>query len=190
MRSDELIMAPHPFLEGMCEEHRRSLSEAAMRASFAEGECIFREGEPAKRFYLIEEGSVFITSRVPGHSQIVIQTIGAGDALGWSWLFEPYTWHFGARADEPTRALVFYAARLREQCEEDPKLGYELMKRVSRVVIHRLQATRLKAECVRGPRYRDVADGKPQPKTPCAHSNKQSPTTRSGRGSILTISPR
>ena len=151
MRSDELIMAPHPFLEGMCEKHLRSLSEAAMRASFAEGECIFREGEPANRFYLIEEGSVFIMSRMPGHSQIVIQTIGAGEALGWSWLFEPYTWlfepytwHFGARADEPTRALVFCAAQLREQCEEDPKLGYELMKRVSSVVIHRLQATRLK----------------------------------------------
>ena len=107
MRSDELIMAPHPFLEGMCEEHLRSLSEAAMHASFAEGECIFREGEPANRFYLIEEGSVFITSRIPGHSQIVIQTIGAGDALGWSWLFEPFTWHLDARADEPTRALFF-----------------------------------------------------------------------------------
>ena len=81
---------------------------------------------------------------MPGHSQIVIQTIGAGDALGWSWLFEPFTWHFDAWADEPTRALFFHAAQLREQCEEDPKLGYELMKRISRVVIHRLQATRLK----------------------------------------------
>jgi hypothetical protein len=50
MRSDELIVSPHPFLEGMCEEHLRSLSDAAMRATFAEGECIFREGEPANRF--------------------------------------------------------------------------------------------------------------------------------------------
>jgi CRP/FNR family transcriptional regulator, cyclic AMP receptor protein len=144
MRGDELIVTPHPFLEGMCEQQLRSLSEAAMRASFAEGEWIFREGEPADRFYLIQEGSVFITSRMPGHSQIVIQTIGTGDALGWSWLFEPYTWHFDARVDEPMRALFFHAAFLREQCEEDPKLGYDLMNRVSRVVIHRLQAARLK----------------------------------------------
>ena len=141
MRGDELIVTPHPFLEGMCEQQLRSLSEAAMRASFAEGEWIFREGEPADRFYLIQEGSVFITSRMPGHSQIVIQTIGTG---GWSWLFEPYTWHFDARVDEPMRALFFHAAFLREQCEEDPKLGYDLMNRVSRVVIHRLQAARLK----------------------------------------------
>jgi hypothetical protein len=82
MRADELIVAPHSFLEGMCEQHLSLLSEAAMRASFAEGEWIFREGEPANRFYLIQEGSVFITSRTPGHSQIVIQTVGSGDALG------------------------------------------------------------------------------------------------------------
>ena len=59
-------------------------------------------------------------------------------------LFEPYRWHFDAWADEPTRALYFHASLLREQCEQDSKLGYELMKRISRVVIHRLQATRLK----------------------------------------------
>ena len=47
MRGDELMVTPHPFLEGMCEQQLKSLSEAAMRASFAEGEWIFREkGEP------------------------------------------------------------------------------------------------------------------------------------------------
>ena len=144
MRSDELITNPHPFLEGMDREHLRLLSESAMRANFAEQEVIFRQGEPADRFYLIQAGSVFISSRIPGRGQITIQTIGSGEALGWSWLFEPYRWHFDAWADEPTRALYFHASLLREQCEQDPKLGYELMKRVSRVVIHRLQATRLK----------------------------------------------
>ena len=137
----------------MCEQHLRSLSEAALRASFAEGEWIFREGEPADRFYLIQEGSVFITSRMPGHSQIVIQTVGSGNALGWSWLFEPYRWHFDARVDDPIRALFFHAALLREQCEEDPKLGYELMKRVSRVAIRRLQATLEAAGRIRCPRH-------------------------------------
>ena len=144
MRSDELITNPHPFLEGMEPEHLRLLSDLAMRANFAEQEVIFRQGEPADRFYLIQAGSVFITSRIPERGQTTIQIIGSGEPLGWSWLFEPYRWHFDAFADEPTRALYFHAAPLREQCEQDSKLGYELMKRVSRVVIHRLQATRLK----------------------------------------------
>jgi CRP/FNR family transcriptional regulator, cyclic AMP receptor protein len=144
MQADELMLAPHPFLEGMRERHLRSLREVAMRKNFAEGEWIFRGGERADRFYLIEEGSVIITMRMPTHSQIVIQTLGTGDAVGWASLFEPYRWHFDARADEVTCTLSFNAVRLREQCKEDPELGYELMKRVSRVLIDCLQATRLK----------------------------------------------
>jgi CRP/FNR family transcriptional regulator, cyclic AMP receptor protein len=143
MESAELIASRHPFLEGMCKQHLRSLAEAAIRASFAEGECIFRQGEPAHRFYLIQKGRVIVTARIPTHSRAVIQILGAGDALGWSWLFEPYRWHFDAWSEEPTETIAFHAASLREQCEDDPRLGYELMKRVSRVVIDRLHATRL-----------------------------------------------
>ena len=62
--------------------------------------------------------------------------------LGWSWLFPPYYWHFDARALEPTTAIFFYGTRLREQCEQDHDFGYEIMKRMTQVVIQRLQATR------------------------------------------------
>jgi hypothetical protein len=62
--------------------------------------------------------------------------------LGWSWLFPPYLWHFDARAVTPPKAIFFYGTRLRELCEENHDLGYELMKRVSEIVIRRLQATR------------------------------------------------
>ena len=73
---------------------------------------------------------------------VAVQVIGPGDVLGWSWLFPPYYWHFDARALVPTTAIFFYGTRLREQCEADHDLGYELMKRVTAVVIRRLQATR------------------------------------------------
>jgi CRP-like cAMP-binding protein len=71
-----------------------------------------------------------------------IQTIGPGDVLGWSWLFPPYYWNFDARALEPTTAIFFYGTRLRDECEQDKALGYELMKRMTAVAIQRLQATR------------------------------------------------
>jgi len=63
--------------------------------------------------------------------------------LGWSWLFPPYNWHFSARAVEPTTAIFFYGTRLREECEDDPAFGFELMKRVAAIVIQRLQVTRV-----------------------------------------------
>jgi CRP/FNR family transcriptional regulator, cyclic AMP receptor protein len=144
MKVDELITSPRPFLKGMRRQHVRYLNEIALRTNFAEGEWIFREGERADRFYLIVEGSVIITSRMPIHSHIGIQTLGAGNAIGWSALFKPYTWHLDARADEPTRVLSFRAARLREQCKRHPELGYELMERVGYMLMERFQAARLK----------------------------------------------
>ena len=49
---------------------------------------------------------------------------------------------FSARAIEPTKALFFIRARLREQCEQDHDLGYQVVKRMANVILDRLQATR------------------------------------------------
>lgn len=136
------IIAEHPFLNGMKVWHLEVLASCAMEKRFEAGELIFREGDPANRFYLIQQGKVAVESYVEDQGVIPLQTIGAGDVLGWSWLFPPYYWHFDARAVEPTRAIFFYGTWLREYAEQDHDLGYELMQRMAAVVIQRLQATR------------------------------------------------
>jgi CRP/FNR family cyclic AMP-dependent transcriptional regulator len=62
--------------------------------------------------------------------------------LGWSWLFPPYCWQFDARTLEPTEAIFFYGTPLREQCEQDHNFGFEMMKRMTQVIIQRLQGAR------------------------------------------------
>lgn len=132
----------HPFLKGMSDQQMSTLAECAMLKKFAENEMIFREHEPANRFYLIQEGNVVIESEVVERGTVTIQTIGPGEVLGWSWLFPPYHWHFSARATEETRAIFFYGTRLREWCEKDRILGYELIQRMAAAGIQRLQSTR------------------------------------------------
>lgn len=141
-RAVDGVLGAHPFLRGLEPRHLRLLAENAMRVRYQPGELIFREGDPANRFYLIETGSVSLESQSKDEPAIRLQTIGPGDVLGWSWLFPPYYWHFGARAIEPTTAVFLYGTRLRERCEQDHDLGYELMKRMAQVVIQRLQVTR------------------------------------------------
>src|SRR6185369_15417955 len=138
----ERVLDAHPFLAGMKPEHLRSLKDSAMMMFYQPEEVIFREGDPANRFYLVQKGKVTLESNRRESEPVRIQTIGPGDVLGWSWLFPPYYWHFDARALEPTEAIFFYGTRLREQCEQDHDLGYELMKRMTSVIIQRLQATR------------------------------------------------
>jgi CRP-like cAMP-binding protein len=137
------IVSKHPFLEGMEPRLLSSLTEAAMLYEFKKGEVIFREGDIANRFFLIRSGKVALESREEEREPHLIAYLGAGDVVGWSWLFSPYYWRFDARAVEDTSAIFFYGTRLREQSEADTALGYELMKRMAQVVIQRLQATRL-----------------------------------------------
>ncbi len=138
----EAQVAAHPFLIGLQPRFIELLADCALSTQFASNQLIFRAGETANRFYLIERGSVDLESSTDTNGPIVIDSIGTGDLLGWSWIFPPYKWHFDARATEPTSAIFFYGTILREYCEKEPALGYELFKRMSSVMMRRLQKAR------------------------------------------------
>jgi len=137
-------VALHPFLAGMNPGQLALLTDCAIPVHFKKGQTILREGEMANRFYLIESGMVVLESGEGFGDPVIIETIGAGDLVGWSWMFSPYVWHFTARAAEPTEAIFFYGTILREYCERDPSLGYELFKRIAPIMLKRLQSARQK----------------------------------------------
>jgi CRP/FNR family transcriptional regulator, cyclic AMP receptor protein len=136
------IIAKQPFFKGLTPPQIEVLADAAMEEEFDAGETIITEGDPANRFYLILAGKVLLESETPGHGRIPIQTLGAGDDLGWSWLFPPYYMRLSARAIEPTKVIFFYATRLREKCDGDPVFGYELMKRAAGTMLKHLNLSR------------------------------------------------
>src|SRR5271163_833986 len=131
----------HPLFQGMGQRDRHILAECSMHASFEAGTQVVETGEPANCFYLIVSGLVALET--PGdYSPLRVQTIGPGDVLGWSWLFPPYCWHFDAIAKEHTEAIFFYGSRLRQECDRNHDFGYELFKRMSQILVSRLQTTR------------------------------------------------
>lgn len=137
----EKDIAAIPFLQGMRARHLAILAACAGRIHFKENQIIFRKGEAANRFYLIEDGMVELESTKRG---IVAGSISSGEALGWSWLIPPYEWQFTARALRETRAIFFCAIALREHCEADPSLGLELFKRMAAKTVKRLQTPRMR----------------------------------------------
>ena len=151
MEPMETRIALHPFLAGMNRTQLALLTDCAMASHFKKDQTILSEGELANRFYLIESGKVVLESRANAGHPVVIETIGAGDLLGWSWMFPPYVWHFTARAIVPTEAVFFYGTILREYCERDHSLGYELFKRMSAIMVKRLQAARAKMLTIHSP---------------------------------------
>ena len=135
------LIAQQPFFKGLNTRQLKLLTSSALEMKFETGATIFEEGSPANRFYLILKGRVVLSSEMEDRNMIPIQTLGPGNDLGWSWLFPPYSIHFTARALEPTTTIFFYGTRLREQCEQDHELGYQIMKRIAEVTTQSLQAT-------------------------------------------------
>src|ERR1051326_490449 len=132
-----------PFFQGMSASHIGILGGCARRAHFKETETIFRQRETADRFYLIEDGMVELEAASEwGGRRIVAGGIGPGGVLGWSWLFPPYKWQFTARVLTDATAIVFDAPLLRQHCEADASLGFELFKRMAAEMVKRLQSAR------------------------------------------------
>jgi CRP/FNR family transcriptional regulator, cyclic AMP receptor protein len=138
------LLAAHPFLSGLTHHQLTLLSAWGNRSVFHGGARVFPEGGRATRFWLIRSGQVRLGTHLPGRGEVVVETLGPGTVLGWSWLFEPYRWHFGAVAVEETLTVEMDGAGVRRLCEQDPALGYELTRRFMAVVVDRLQATRMR----------------------------------------------
>lgn len=144
MQRIDSLLAEVPLFEGLAADELELLAGCASNVRFQQGQLLFREGDAADTFYVVRHGTVALETFVPPYGGVTIQTIEPGEVVGWSWLFEPYRWHLDARALTTVRATAFDAACLRQKCEDDPSLGYDLMKRFAQVMIERLQWTRLR----------------------------------------------
>ncbi len=143
MQTLEPQIAEHPFCAGLDPGAVAALTACATTAHFDAGQYVLVEGAEAHAFYLLLSGHVALETHAGARGRIPIETITSGEVLGWSWLFPPYRWSFTGRAVEPVEAIVIGAECLRKACDADPRLGYELMQRFARVIVERLQATRL-----------------------------------------------
>jgi CRP/FNR family transcriptional regulator, cyclic AMP receptor protein len=152
METLERIIEVHPFFAGLESYYTSLLVGCAANARFETGTYIFREGEEANAFYLIRAGKVALEISAPQHKPMIVETLGAGDILGWSWLLPPYQWKFHARAVEMTRTITLDGKCLRTKCEQNHDLGYELLKRFAQIIERRLEATRFQLLDVYAPR--------------------------------------
>ncbi|MEM9553581.1 MAG: cyclic nucleotide-binding domain-containing protein [Acidobacteriota bacterium] len=147
----ETLLTDHPFFAEFRPEDLTLIAGCGANVKFAAGESVFREGEPANHFYLLRYGRVAVEVFSPGKGPVTIQTLHEGEVLGWSWLVPPYRWRHDARALELTRAFSFDGTCLRRKCDEDPPLGYRLMRRFSQVIAERLGNAQMQLMDLYGP---------------------------------------
>lgn len=136
------LIEKHPFLSVINPAFLPYFEECASLRRFASNQQIFHEGNDADHFYLVLSGKIVLGTFVPGLGMVNIQTLSGGDVLGWSWLFPPHRWHFTATTAEPTEVVSLNAQSLRAAAAKDRDFRDELLTRVVKTLLGRLQATR------------------------------------------------
>jgi CRP/FNR family transcriptional regulator, cyclic AMP receptor protein len=142
MENLERIIAECPFFADLDRAYLDLVVGCASNVRFEAGAHVFREGTAADTFYLIREGKVNVEILAPHHKPHVVATAGEGEILGWSWLLPPYVWKFNGRAVHATRAIALDGKCLRNKCEQNHDLGYEILKRLVQIIEHRLDEAR------------------------------------------------
>jgi CRP/FNR family transcriptional regulator, cyclic AMP receptor protein len=139
----DALLAEHSFFKDFAPSYRALIAGCGKNVQFDAGQLLVKTGEPANQFFAIRHGRASIELHSTERGPLILQTVEAGDILGWSWLFPPYRWKFDVRAVEAVRAIGFDGECLRGKCERDPAMGYDFMKRFAQVFMERLEAARL-----------------------------------------------
>ncbi|HEX2675113.1 MAG TPA: cyclic nucleotide-binding domain-containing protein [Polyangiales bacterium] len=138
-------LAQHPFFQGLPEHYLTLLSSHATLHNFSAQQRVFKQDTAADHFYIVKTGKVQLEIPAISGEPLSVQVVGDNNLLGWSWLIPPYRWLFEARAIVPTTVVSMDGVKLRQACDNDPKLGYDLLRRFAVLMSERLSASRLAA---------------------------------------------
>lgn len=145
MNEVQSLVRDQPFFAELTDAQRQRTAEYARLEQYPAGRYLIRQNGTADRFMILLDGHVLLKAVVPRRGVVPLETLGAHDPLGWSWLAQPRKWHYDARAVEDTTVLAFDADALLADMERDHELGYHLQRRMIDVIAHRLQAARLQS---------------------------------------------
>jgi len=137
------LIEVNPLFQGMPSSEIEMIEKCSHLRDMICGTYLARCGDKANSFYLIEKGRLAIEVSTP-QGPVTVQTMTSNDVVGWSWLIEPHCWAFDLRVLESGSLLEFDGQQLRTLCERDPRMGYDFMKRFSKILASRLEATRLR----------------------------------------------
>ena len=143
MKNMNELLQEHNFFKEFNDDHLQLLAGCGINRQVQEGEYLFRMGEAANHFFLIRRGRLSLELNSPAKGPCILSTHQCGEVIGWAWIFPPYQWTYDCRALSDVSLTVLDGQCLRQKCEDDPELGYQMMKRFSLIMVQRLKATRM-----------------------------------------------
>jgi CRP/FNR family transcriptional regulator, cyclic AMP receptor protein len=143
-QSIDTYLTSHEFFTGFNEVDLKFLCDCSSLEQIEQGQMLFRQGEQADKFYVVRTGRISIQMPAIMGPNIEMQSLGSDQILGWSWLISPFKWSFQALAEETSELIRFDGTAILARCEQNPKFGYEMLKKFAGLMSIRLDAARRK----------------------------------------------
>ena len=137
-------LSAHEFFSEFSDDSLKFLCECSSMREIKKGQILFLQGEHADKFYVVRSGRISLQMPAIMGPTLEIQAVDEDQVLGWSWLISPYQWNFQTKAEDDSELLQFDGAAILARCEQDPKLGFELVKKFAALMSMGLNAARLK----------------------------------------------
>ncbi len=139
------ILTRFQLFQGLADELLDKIASFSQEEAYQPGDLIFREGDPAEKIYMVVEGKVAVEMKIrlgsTPRKQGTAYVIGDGEILGWSAALWRYPFAVSARCVTNTRVIGIDGASFRHLLEQNPKAGFDLLRKLIRVVWSRYDRT-------------------------------------------------
>ena len=130
---NEIVMIAH-----LTDDMRERLAQITDVLNFDKDEILFREGEPADRFYMLRAGNVLLEQRISDKVTACVGSVKPGFSFGWSAMVDNGVYTTEAVCIEPSEIYSFKREKINKLFEQDPRMGFLLYQRLLEIIKKRL----------------------------------------------------
>lgn len=130
---NQIVMIAH-----LTEPMQDRLSQIIDVLKFDKDEILFKEGEPAHRFYMLRSGNVLLEQRISDKVTACVGSVKPGFSFGWSAMVDDGIYTTEAVCIEPSEIYSFKRDKINKLFEQDPEMGFRMYQRLLEIIKKRL----------------------------------------------------
>jgi CRP/FNR family transcriptional activator FtrB len=138
------MLSQNELFAGFSDERLEAIAGISKEITCNKGEALFGEGERAEYLYILVSGSIAIqvhlTSRPMNVTVAIINQ--PNQSFGWSGVVSPNHYTATAHCQKDSSLVAIEGSKLMQMLEQDPEIGFIVMRRISEVISSRLRTSR------------------------------------------------
>ncbi len=130
---NQIVMIAH-----LTDPMQDRLSQIIDVLKFDNDEILFKEGEPAERFYMLRSGNVLLEQRISDKVTACVGSVKPGFSFGWSTMVDNGVYTSDAVCVEPSEIYSFKRDKINKLFEQDAEMGFRMYQRLLEMIKTRL----------------------------------------------------